>query len=110
MRRLMAALALTGALAGSLGGCESRYYDGRSPSPPPPAPPLPRRPPVDACGAASLDYLVGRPVSEVPQNYNSRRSQRVIGKRSYYEDRYDAERLTILYDEDTGRITRVRCG
>ncbi len=108
MRRLIATLALTGALGTGLGGCEYNYYE-RGPSPPPPAPPLPRRPPVDACGASSLQYLIGRSVEAIPQGYG-RREPRVVGRRSYYEDRFDPDRLTIVYDEDSGRITRVRCG
>ena len=103
MRRLIAMLALVGAL----GGCET-YYPGASPSPPPPAPPTPRRPPVDSCGAGSLQYLVGRPVNDVPEY--GRRAQRVIGAGSYTEDRFDPERLTIVYNEADGRIIRVRCG
>jgi hypothetical protein len=102
-RRLLAVMAL----ASALGGCET-YYGGESPSPPPPAPPVPRHPPIDACGAGALQYLVGRPVSEIPSY--GRREQRVIGQASYYEERYRAERLTVIYDEQSGRITRVRCG
>ncbi len=101
MRRLMAVLALTSAL----GGCV--YYD-RSPPPPPPAPPEPRHPPIDACGAGALQYLVGRSVSELPTY--GRHEQRVIGQAAYYEDHYNPERLTVIYDENTGRVTRVRCG
>lgn len=104
MRRLIAMLALAGALC----GCET-YYPGASPSPPPPAPPTPRRPPIDTCGAGALQYLVGRPVSDIPQSYG-RHPQRVIGAGGTYEDRFDPERLTIVYNEADGRIIRVRCG
>lgn len=110
MKRLATALALSGALLGALGGCTGYYVDERAPSPPPPAPPEPRHPPTDACGAGSIQYLVGRPLSELPQIYSSRHAQRVVGQRSYYEDRFDPARLTVIYDEDTGRISRVRCG
>ncbi len=102
MRRLMAVLAL----AGALGGCG--YYYPTPPAPPPPAPPEPRHPPIDACGAGALQYLVGRPVAELPPY--RRHEQRVMGQSSSYEDRYDPERLTVIFDEATGRITRVRCG
>lgn len=103
MKRVFAVLAL----AGALGGCDPYYYHA-TPSPPPPAPPLPRRPPIDACGAGQLQYLTGRPVSELPTY--GRREQRVMGQGSFYDDGYRAERLTVIYDEATGRITRVRCG
>ncbi|MDP9103762.1 MAG: hypothetical protein M3N05_07145 [Pseudomonadota bacterium] len=102
-RRLLAVLALASALS----GCAPYYY-GVSPSPPPPAPPTPRRPPIDACGAGSLQYLMGRPVSEIPPY--GRRERRVIGQSSYAEGHYDPDRLTIIFDENNGRITRVRCG
>ena len=64
---------------------------------------------MDACGAASLQYLTGRPVSDIPQTFG-RHEQRVIGQNAYYEDHFNPERLTIIFDEQTGRITRVRCG
>jgi Peptidase inhibitor I78 family len=102
MRRLVAVLAL----AGSLGGCA--YYYPTSPAPPPPAPPEPRHPPVDACGAGALQYLVGRPVSELPPY--GRREQRVLAQGADYEERFVPERLTVIYDGASGRITRVRCG
>lgn len=105
MKRVLAALAIMSAL----GGCAERYYGGEPPpAPPAPAPPA-HRPPVDTCGAASMQYLVGRPVSELPGGY-AREYRRVIGQRSYYEERYIGERLTVIFDEDTGKITRVRCG
>jgi hypothetical protein len=101
MRRLMAVLALTGAV----GGCS--YYP-TPPSPPPPAPPEPRHPPIDACGAGALQYMVGRPIEDLSPY--GRHEQRVIGQQSYFEDWYNPERLTVIFDEATGRITRVRCG
>ena len=102
-RRLIAVLALASALAAATPIIST----------PPPRRrrrrrPLPRRPPIDACGAGQLHYLIGRPVSEVPTY--ARHEQRVMGQGSYYDDGYRAERLTIIYDEATGRITRVRCG
>jgi len=110
MKRLIAVLALAGALAGSLSGCEHETYGSLAPSPPPPMSPPPRHEPIDACGAGSLQYLVGRPVSEAPQSYNSRHSRRLISQSSYYEDRFDPERLTIVYDDRSNLVTRVRCG
>lgn len=104
MKRVLAALALSSMLA----GCADRYFAAPPPAPPSPSP-SPRRPPIDACGASGMQYLVGRPISELPGGYG-REHRRVIGQRSYYEDRYVAERLTIIFDEDSGRITRVRCG
>ena len=104
MKRLVAMLALAGALA----GCAEGYYPAPPPAPPSPSP-SPRRPPIDACGAAGMQYLVGRPVDELPGGY-ARAYRRVVGQRSFVEDRYVAERLTVIFDEDNGRINRVRCG
>ncbi len=56
-----------------------------------------------------MQYLVGRPISELPGGY-AREYRRVIGQHSIVDQRYVGERLTVIYDEDTGRITRVRCG
>lgn len=96
-------------LAGTLSGCVAAE------APPPPAPPPPlasapaRHPPTDACGAGAMQYLIGRKIEELPQS-TGRHIQRVIGQSGIYEDVYDPERTTIVYDESNGRITRVRCG
>ena len=100
----LAALALVMGAASILSGCE---YDRGAP--PPPLADAPRRPPVDACGASSMQYLVGRSVADIPQTYGRRR-QRIVSNGSIISDLFDPERLTIFYDETGGRITRVRCG
>lgn len=105
MRRLAAILMLGANLVA--GGCAS-YSDDHLPSPPPPAPPVPRHPPMDSCGANAMQYLVGRPVAELPAQ--SRREERVVGTHASIDQRFDPDRVTILYDEDSGRIARVRCG
>ena len=103
MKRLMAVLVL----ALGLGGCVYPEYP-TPPSPPPPAPPIPRRPPADACGAGSVQYLLGRPVSDL--GASGYRNQRVLPQGAEYQDIYVPDRLTVLFDPQTGRITRVRCG
>lgn len=104
MKSRLAVLALLMAASGLASGCESY-----GPPPPPPMADAPRRPPVDACGAAAMQYLVGRSVSEIPQDYG-RRPQRVVANGSIISDLFDPHRLSIFYDERDGRITRVRCG
>ena len=104
MKTRLAVLALVMGAASALSGCE--YY---GPPPPPPLADAPRRPPIDGCGASGMQYLIGRPVSDIPQDYG-RRPQRVISNGSIISDLFDPHRLTIFYDEQGGRITRVRCG
>jgi hypothetical protein len=104
MKIRLAVMALVIGAASALSGCE--YY---GPPPPPPMADAPRRPPVDACGAGAMQYLVGRSISDIPQTYG-RRSQRVVANGSIISDLFDPQRLSIFYDEQGGRITRVRCG
>ena len=104
MKTRLAVLALMIGAGTVLSGCE--YY---GPPPPPPMADAPRRPPVDACGASAMQYLVGHSIADVPQNYG-RRPQRVIANGAIISDLFDPHRLTILYDERDGRVTRVRCG
>ena len=103
MKTLLAIVAL------SFGLSACADYRAEPPAPPPPAPPPPRHAPMDACGAANLQYLLGRSISDIPQTYGRNRQQ-VISSGSYVGDRFDPERLTILYDEQSGLISRVRCG
>jgi hypothetical protein len=103
MKRLLAVLTL----ASLLGGCFYPDYP-RPPSPPPPAPPTPRHPPADACGAGQLQYLAGRPLSDLPPS--PYRQQRVVPQDAAADEAYAPDRLTVLYDPRSGRITWVRCG
>jgi hypothetical protein len=92
----------------------------RSPSPPPvamappPAPssrvaPPPPRGPADACGALPLQYLVGKPRTEIPVPvYPNRR--RVVCSTCFMTQDYLEYRQTIIYDVDTGLVKSVRCG
>jgi len=84
------------------------------PPPPPPAPTVllptrPAAPPRDACGAEPLQSLVGRPRTEIPVPiYPSRR--RVVCSTCVMTQEYNAGRLTIIYDSNTGLVKSVRCG
>jgi hypothetical protein len=85
-----------------------------APTPPPSPPPVaaaPRlaAPPADACGAASMQSLVGRPRTDIPVPvYPSRR--RVVCSTCVMTQEYIGSRLTIIYDSNSGLVKSVRCG
>lgn len=119
LAKLIVALAIGGAM---LGACSTREYldvnrDGDHTALPargtPPAPPPPPRavagPRPDQCGAASLQYLVGKQKTEIPvPNDPSRR--RVVCTTCPMTRDYRPDRQTILYDEASKQVTSVTCG
>jgi hypothetical protein len=74
----------------------------------PPPPPRPA-PPKDACGAGPLQYLIGRPRTEIPVPVDPGR-RRVVCSTCMITQDYIASRLTIVYDSGTGLVKSVRCG
>ena len=112
-------------LLGLLGGCgeldRPTYPTRRAPAmpdtpvsssalqtPAPAAPPADRAPP-DACGAAALAHLVGRPRTEIPVPVNPGQRRVVCDTCPVTKD-YSPWRLNIFYDQRTGVITKVSCG
>ncbi len=84
-----------------------------APTLPPAAAPAPQAPPptpsADACGAGALQYLVGKPHTEIPPPvYPSRR--RVVCSTCVMTQDYEPSRLTILFSAATGLVTSVKCG
>ena len=93
------------------------------PAKPPPAPPppaaAPAPPPVvsppqalgsrDSCGADPLQYLIGRPRTDIPVPVNPNRRRVVCSSCAMTMD-YNAVRQTIIYDSQTGLVRSVRCG
>ena len=90
--------------------------------PPPPAPmPVPEAPvpaaqspayrPManDQCGASALQYLVGRPRTEIPVPLQPS-TRRVVCSTCVITQEYRADRQTIVFDSDTGLIKSVACG
>jgi hypothetical protein len=81
------------------------------PSPEPsPLPPPPR--PVhnnDVCGALPLQYLVGKPRTDIPVPVNPS-LRRVVCSTCMITQDYIAARQTITYDEKSGLVLSVRCG
>ncbi len=93
-------------------GCESA---GPSPVNDPP-PRLSQAPRVtypqqnpDACGARSLQYLVGRPRTEIPVPLQPS-MRRVVCTTCPMTQDFAPLRQTILFDADSGVVREVRCG
>lgn len=114
--------------AGLLAGCgsapEERPEPGLPSAPqpyvpparqtPPPAPrpvPAPAYKPVsnDTCGAAALQYLIGKPRTEIPVPLQPSQ-RRVVCSTCVTTQEFRADRQTIVFDSDTGLITSVKCG
>jgi len=82
------------------------------PAPPPPKAPPPKAappPPPDTCGARSLQYLVGRPRSEIPVPINPG-GRRVTCTTCPMTMDFSPGRLNILFDAESGIIKEVKCG
>ena len=114
--RLIAALSV----AAFLGACADNYLavdgDGHhtatAPKPTltegtPPAPVIPIK--ADTCGAASLQYLIGKPKSEVPVPVDMSK-RRVYCSTCMVTMDYRPDRLNIVFDQDTSAVTAVKCG
>jgi hypothetical protein len=63
---------------------------------------------ADRCGAAGLQYLVGRPKTEIPIPV-SPGARRVICTTCPMTRDYREDRQTILFDLSTGLVTSVAC-
>lgn len=71
-------------------------------------PPLPE-PKTDSCGAGELASLIGKPRSQIPAPvYPDRR--RVACTTCPMTPDVRADRLTILFDADTGIVKELKCG
>ena len=78
---------------------------------PPAAPPMSPRPPPKPsdCGASALQYLVGKPHTDIPVPVNPG-MRRVVCSTCMITQDYVEGRQTITYDTQTGLVTSVRCG
>jgi hypothetical protein len=121
--RVAVALALGLAVA----GCSGPRYPTKAPSPAPATPPAPSPPALapappprspipkpdvtvrDACGAADLQRLIGRPRTEIPVPVDPSR-QRVACTTCPVTDDFVPGRLNFFFEADTGRIKQIRCG
>jgi hypothetical protein len=70
-----------------------------------------RLPPLDAdiCRARDLQWLVGRPRTEIPVPVDVI-NRRVACTTCPVTEDYSPYRLNIFYDQQTGLVTEVRCG
>ncbi|MEO8115023.1 MAG: I78 family peptidase inhibitor [Phenylobacterium sp.] len=85
-----------------------------APEPEPAGPPVAEAPPpsvtpADACGAAELQGLVGRPRSEIPIPVDPAR-QRVACTTCPVTMDFSPRRLNFFFDAETGIIKQIRCG
>ncbi|MBE7216855.1 MAG: peptidase inhibitor I78 [Caulobacteraceae bacterium] len=82
-----------------------------SPSPTPQAyaPPAAPAGSHDTCGAAALQYLVGKNRTEIPVPTDLAR-RRVVCTTCPVTQDFRPDRQTITYDAATGNVVGVRCG
>ncbi|HZZ88635.1 MAG TPA: I78 family peptidase inhibitor [Caulobacteraceae bacterium] len=80
-----------------------------------PPPPRSRPPPAaapashDACHAAPLQYLVGKPHTDIPVPVIPA-LRRVVCSTCVMTRDYNPARQTIIYDSTNGLVTSVKCG
>lgn len=63
----------------------------------------------DQCGAQPLQYLVGKPRTDIPVPLDPS-MRRVVCSTCVVTQEYRADRQTITFNSDTGLITSVKCG
>ncbi|MFT4075558.1 MAG: proteinase inhibitor i78 [Asticcacaulis sp.] len=84
------------------------YQPPARPAPPPPAP-VYKPMAEDQCGAAALQYLVGKPRTEIPVPLDPGQ-RRVVCSTCIVTQEYRSDRQTIVFSSDTGIIQSVKCG
>jgi hypothetical protein len=99
-----------------VGGCTE---PAKPPPAPPPAAEAPPPPPVvapppalaasDTCGADPLQYLIGKPRTDIPVPVNPGLRRVVCSSCAMTQD-FVAARQTIVYDSQTGLVRMVKCG
>ena len=100
----------------AVGACTAPPPPPPAPAAPPPAPPppvaaapAPPPKPHDSCGASALQYLVGKPRTDIPVPVNPA-MRRVVCSTCVITQDFIGARQTIMYDSQTGLVTSVRCG
>lgn len=106
---MVAALAALGACTAPATEPAPAVVEAPRPSPPPVAEAPPPSRSADRCGAAPLQSLVGRSRTDIPVPVNPSK-RRVVCSTCMMTMDFVADRQTITYDTQTGRVTSVRCG
>jgi hypothetical protein len=117
---LTRAAAAAAILFGVVGCAQTPLPPGPPPllSPPPlarrvqsraPVPPAAAGVAADACGASRLQYLVGRPETDIPVPVDPDR-RRVLCSTCVMTSEHEPWRQTIIFSSMTGRVTSVTCG
>lgn len=104
--------ALAGLTLASLGGCADYLaVDGQGHTTAAPPEPTVMAAPVkgDTCGAAALQYLVGKANAEAPPPVEPAK-RRVYCSACHVTMDYRPDRVNIVFDKETGNITEVKCG
>jgi hypothetical protein len=111
MKTIKTALMAAGLLA--LFACSSTPAPQPQPQPqgPPPREEAPPPRPIsnDRCGAEPLQYLVGRPKTEIPVPVDPSK-RRVTCTSCPVTMDYREDRLNIFFDAETGIVKDVKCG
>jgi hypothetical protein len=63
----------------------------------------------DQCGASALQYLIGKPRTEIPVPLDPGK-RRVVCSTCIVTQEYRADRQTIVFSSETGIIESVNCG
>lgn len=99
----------------ALAGCETPASDAPAPraveraqmSRPVGAPPV--NPTADTCGAGDMQWLVGKPKTDIPVPVDVV-SRRVTCTTCPVTEDYSPQRLNIFFNEQSGIVEQVRCG
>ena len=86
---------------------QTPVYRPTTPSAPPPAAYKPMA--DDQCGASDLQYLIGKPRTDIPVPLNPG-ARRVVCSSCIVTQEFRADRQTIIFDTDTGIVQSVKCG
>ena len=66
-------------------------------------------PTTDLCKAGEMQWLVGKPKTEIPVPVDVS-DRRVVCTTCPVTEDYNPYRLNIFFDEETGVVERVSCG
>jgi len=85
------------------------YHPPAISTPAAPAAPVYKPMADDMCGANQLQYLVGKPRTDIPVPLDPG-SRRVVCSTCIVTQEYRADRQTIVFNTETGIIESVKCG